>query len=62
MIHLEIVLLTLWENQLYTKYSKCNFGLGEIEYLGHTVSAHGVQMEKSKVEAIMQWPIPANLK
>lgn len=60
--HLETVLLTLLENQLYAKYSKCNFGLQEIEYLGHIVSASGVQMEKSKIEAIMKWPVPTNLK
>lgn len=60
--HLEVVLITLKDNQLYAKYSKCEFGLMKIEYLGPTVSAEGIQMENSKVEAIVQWPVPVNLK
>lgn len=45
MKHLKTVLCTLYENQLFAKYSKCEFGLKQIEYLGHTVSAASVQME-----------------
>ena len=33
-----------------------------IEYLGHIVSAVGVQMDKAKVEAILHWPEPTNVK
>lgn len=62
MRHLEIVLVTLQDNQLYAKFSKCEFGLQQIEYLGHTVSEKGVEMEKSKVEAILRWPSPTNIK
>lgn len=40
--HLEIVLATLQAQQLFAKYSKCNFGLEHIEYLGHIVSDQGV--------------------
>lgn len=60
--HLEIVLITLNKHQLFAKFSKCEFGMIQIEYLGHNVSAMGVQMEKSKVEAIVQWPAPTNIK
>lgn len=31
-------------------------------YLGHLVSVDGVQMDKIKVEAILQWPMPGNIK
>lgn len=34
----------------------------KIEYLGHTVSAEVVRMESSKVDAIIQWPVPVNVK
>lgn len=51
--HLELVLLTLIDNHLYAKYSKCSFGILQIEYLGHLVSINGVQMDKLKVEAIL---------
>lgn len=46
MKHLEVVLSTLSANMLYAKLSKCSFGLMEIEYLGHVVSAEGVKMEQ----------------
>lgn len=58
----EIVLITLLANQLYAKLSKCNFGLREIEYLGHTVSTDRVKMEALKVTAITQCPSPTNIK
>lgn len=45
LIHLETLLPTLQENQLYAKYSKCSFGLKQIEYLGHIVSIEKVQMK-----------------
>lgn len=62
LVHLEQVLRTLQENQLYAKYSKCCFGLLQIEYLGHIVSAAGVQMDQAKVESILKWPEPINIK
>lgn len=43
--HLEIVLIILTENKLYAKLSKCNFGMTQIEYLGHLVLVEGVQMD-----------------
>lgn len=60
--HLEIVLATLQAQQLFAKYSKCNFGLAHIEYLGHIVSGQGVQMDHGKVDAILRWPVPTNIK
>lgn len=62
LIHLEKVLMTLEEYKLYSKYSKCYFGLLQIEYLGHVISVVGVHMDKSKVEAILQWPSPSSVK
>lgn len=44
-IHLEQILITLRENQLFAKYSKCCFELFLIEYMGHIVSIAGVQMD-----------------
>lgn len=59
---MEIVLITLTDNQLYAKFSNCSFGLLQIEYLGHLVSAEGVHMDKLKVESILQWVEPKNIK
>jgi len=48
--------------QLFVRLSKCSFGLREIDYLGNTISGLEVAMDKSKVQAIMSWPEPVNLK
>lgn len=60
--HLESVLQTLQQHVLFVKFSKCSFGTLEVEYLGHTVSGSGVAMDKSKVQAILDWPRPQNIK
>ena len=40
--HLKIFLQTLKDHQLYAKFSKCEFWLTEVKFLGHVVSASGV--------------------
>ena len=40
--HLRIVLQLLRDHQLYTRFSKCEFWLTEVRFLGHVVSALGV--------------------
>jgi len=59
---LEKVLSLLREHKLYAKLSKCSFGKPQIKYLGHIVSGSGIAMEDSKVQAILEWPFPTNLK
>ena len=51
--HLRIILQTLREHQLYDKFSKCEFWLTGVGFLGHVVSASGIFMDPKKVEAIM---------
>lgn len=62
LMHLEEVLYVLQEHKLFAKWSKCCFGLTKVDYLGHTVSGQGVEMDTSKIQAVMDWPIPTNLK
>ena len=49
--HLRIVLQLLRDHQLYAKFSKCEFWLTEVRFLGHVVSASGVSVDPEKVEA-----------
>ena len=51
--HLRIVLQLLRDHQLYAKFSKCEFWLTEVRFLGHVVSASGVLVDLEKVEAVM---------
>ena len=59
--HLSQVLTILEENNFYTKRSKCTFGKEEVDYLGHKISKEGVQVDPSKIKAIMEWPKPDNI-
>ncbi|KAK6229056.1 hypothetical protein SCA6_018007 [Theobroma cacao] len=56
--HLRIVLQTLRERQLYAKFSKCEFWLQEVVFLGHVVSRAGIYVDPKKIEAILQWEQP----
>ena len=56
--HLRVVLQTLREHQLYAKFSKCEFWLIEVRFLGHVVSATGVFVDPEKVEVVMSWERP----
>ena len=51
--HLNIVLQLLRDHQLYAKFSKCEFWLTEVRFLGHVGSASGVSVDLKKVEALM---------
>ena len=56
--HLRIVLQALKDQLLYAKFSKCEFWLTEVGFLGHVVSALGVSVDLKKVEAVMSWERP----
>ena len=51
----------LREQQLYAKFSKCDFFKDKIQYLGHLVSKDGIFVDPDKVKAIMEWPVPKNV-
>ena len=51
--YLIIILQLLRDHQLYAKFSKCEFWLTEVIFLGHVVSASGVSIDPEKVEAVM---------
>ena len=53
--HLRVVLQILRENQLYAKFSKCQFWLDSVAFLGHVISAEGVSVDPQKIEAIVNW-------
>ncbi|CAO2191183.1 unnamed protein product [Urochloa humidicola] len=60
--HIELVLQLLRRDQWKVKMSKCSFAQRQINYLGHIISQHGVSTDPSKVSAVMDWPIPVNVK
>ena len=52
MDHLRIVLQVLKDNQLFAKFSKCEFWLRSIAYHGHIVSSEGVEVDMRKTEVV----------
>src|SRR3954464_13474824 len=54
-IHLRLVLDKLREYQLYAKFSKCEFWLDEVLYLGHIISAKGIAVNPEKVSVVVNW-------
>ena len=52
---MRIVLQLLRDHQPYAKFSKCEFLLTEVRFLGHVVSESGVSVDPDKVEAEMTW-------
>jgi hypothetical protein len=56
--HLRLVLQMLRDNQLYAKYSKCEFWIDEVSFLDHIISNGGISVDPAKVKEIMAWSIP----
>ncbi|KAL0536747.1 hypothetical protein IC582_025707 [Cucumis melo] len=59
--HLCMVLQTLQDNKLYAKFSKCEFRLKQMFFLGHVVSKVGVSVDPTKIEAVTSWPRPSTV-
>ncbi|KAI3770327.1 hypothetical protein L6452_01455 [Arctium lappa] len=56
--HLREVLDVLIKERLYAKFSKCDFWLEEVQFLGHVVTRDGVKVDPSKIEVMMNWEPP----
>ena len=56
-----MVLQRLREHQLYAKFSKCDFWLEQVGFLGHVVSKDGIAVDPEKVSAVTHWEPPKNV-
>ncbi|XP_068305042.1 uncharacterized protein [Pyrus communis] len=56
--HLTLVLKRLREHQLYAKFSKCQFWLDQVAFLGHVISVQGILVDPQKVAAMEKWEQP----
>jgi len=56
--HLRLVLQKLRENQLYVKFSKCEFWLDEVSFLGHVITNGGIAVDPGKVRDVLKWEPP----
>nr|GEY73407.1 putative reverse transcriptase domain-containing protein [Tanacetum cinerariifolium] len=53
--HLRIILELLQKEKLYAKFSKCEFWLDSVKFVGHMINSQGVHVDPAKVEAIKSW-------
>jgi hypothetical protein len=59
--HLQIVLQWLRDHQLYAKFSKCEFSIKEVPFLGHVVSPEGITVDPGKVKEVLEWKLPTTV-
>ena len=58
----EEVFKRLEENDLFVKPEKCKWKVREVEFLGVVIGPKGVEIQKEKMEGVLNWPTPRNIK
>nr|GFA13254.1 copia protein [Tanacetum cinerariifolium] len=56
--HLKAILELLKKEELYAKFSKCEFWIPKVQFLGHVIDSQGIQVDPAKIEAIKYWASP----
>lgn len=56
------VLRRCQRNELFCKPEKCEFNVSKTEFLGFVVSEEGIAMDKTKLDAVIEWPAPSSVK
>jgi hypothetical protein len=56
--HLRTILELLKKEQLYAKFSKCDFWIQRVQFLGHVIDSQGLQVDPAKIEAVKDWATP----
>jgi hypothetical protein len=59
--HLRLELEKLRPNPLYAKFSKCEFWLTQVAFLGHVISVGVVSVDPGKVRDVLSWKPPTNV-
>jgi hypothetical protein len=60
--HLRAILEKLREHQQYAKFSKCEFWLDEVGFLGHMITKEGIVVDPAKVTTVTEWEPPKNTR
>ncbi|GKB56275.1 putative reverse transcriptase domain-containing protein [Tanacetum coccineum] len=56
--HLKAILELLKKEKLYAKYSKCEFWISKVQFLGHVIDSRGIHVDPAKIESIKDWASP----
>ncbi|GJZ59942.1 putative reverse transcriptase domain-containing protein [Tanacetum coccineum] len=56
--HLKLILELLRKEELYAKFSKCEFWIPKVQFLGHVIDSKGIHVDPAKIESIKDWASP----
>ncbi|GJR74411.1 putative reverse transcriptase domain-containing protein [Tanacetum coccineum] len=56
--HLKLILELLKKEQLYAKFSKCEFWIPKVQFLGHVIDSQGIHVDPAKIESVKDWESP----
>ncbi|GJS47558.1 putative reverse transcriptase domain-containing protein [Tanacetum coccineum] len=56
--HFKLILRLLKEEKLFAKFSKCEFWLSKVKFLGHVIGSEGIQVDPAKIESVKDWASP----
>ncbi|GJZ09422.1 putative reverse transcriptase domain-containing protein [Tanacetum coccineum] len=56
--HLKAILELLKKEELYAKFSKCEFWISKVQFLGHVIDSQGIHVDTAKIESIKDWASP----
>ncbi|GJS05893.1 putative reverse transcriptase domain-containing protein [Tanacetum coccineum] len=56
--HLKAILELLKKEKLYAKFSKCEFWIPKVQFLGHVIDSRGIHVDPAKIESIKDWASP----
>nr|GFD26999.1 putative reverse transcriptase domain-containing protein [Tanacetum cinerariifolium] len=56
--HLKAILELLKKEELYAKFSKCEFWIPKVQFLGHVIDSQGIHVDPAKIESIKDWASP----
>ncbi|GJR60877.1 putative reverse transcriptase domain-containing protein [Tanacetum coccineum] len=56
--HLKLILELLKKEELYAKFSKCEFWILKVQFLGHVIDSKGIHVDPAKIESIKDWASP----
>ncbi|GKE37104.1 putative reverse transcriptase domain-containing protein [Tanacetum coccineum] len=56
--HLKLILDLLKKEELYAKFSKCEFWIPKVQFLGHVIDSQGIHVDPAKIESIKDWASP----
>ncbi|GJS07797.1 putative reverse transcriptase domain-containing protein [Tanacetum coccineum] len=56
--HLKLILELLKKEELYAKFSKCEFWIPKVQFLDHVIDSQGIHVDPTKIESIKDWASP----